>query len=60
MFKFTFTFGKCKKVDYKSEKTAKLACLEMAKKGSADLEPYQCDLCGGWHIGHRLPLKRRD
>jgi hypothetical protein len=41
-----------RKINYKSEQRAIEACRRMARKGSEGLEPYLCQFCGDWHIGH--------
>lgn len=54
-----------KKIDYRSEETARKAAdamnLKTSRPGYHELEPYPCAHCGGWHIGRRMPeeeLKR--
>lgn len=41
----------CKKV---AKEAVKLA------KGSVRLEPYQCDVCGLWHLRNRRKRKKRE
>jgi hypothetical protein len=43
----------CGKVRYRREVNAKTAVRQMRKKGSFGLQHYLCDICEGWHIGHR-------
>ena len=45
--------GCLRKIRYGHKKTATDACAAMRKRGSTWLTPYHCDVCGGWHIGHR-------
>lgn len=40
------------KVVYGRLTTAQKAVKAMARKGRIGLEPYWCQHCGGWHIGH--------
>ena len=48
-----------KKIDYKSEDTARKAVFKITKKGKNRhlLEPYPCLFCEGWHIGRKMSMK---
>jgi len=41
------------KVRYRHRETASNACRAMTKKGYGGMTPYECEECGGWHIGHK-------
>jgi hypothetical protein len=46
-------FNSCvRKVRYGHEATARKALSAMEAKGVDDLDVYECDYCGGWHLGH--------
>jgi hypothetical protein len=42
------------KIDYKSEPTARAAVTRMSAKKGERFDAYECELCGGWHIGHSI------
>lgn len=48
-----------KKINYKSEDTARKAIFKISEKGKNRhvLEPYPCVFCGGWHIGRKMSQK---
>lgn len=39
------------KVRYRSEEEANKASLGYRLHEGADLLPYKCEFCGGWHLG---------
>ncbi len=52
-------WNSCKrKVRYGHRQTAKNAVIAMRAKGQLNLEPYECDYCEGFHIGHRIGFKK--
>ena len=38
---------------YADRADANRAALHLRLEAGADLDPYQCSLCGGWHLGNR-------
>ena len=46
-----------KKVPYKSRASAlkakKVLYKRYGNKQQSDLQPYQCNVCSKWHLGHR-------
>lgn len=50
-----FRMASCiRKVRYGHQKTAHKAVAAMSKKGNCGLSSYHCELCGGWHVGHKM------
>jgi hypothetical protein len=39
------------KVRYRSEADANRAALQYRLEHGADLGAYECEMCGGWHLG---------
>jgi len=40
------------KTRYRSEADANRAALQALLEHQVDLGPYQCEFCGGWHLGN--------
>ena len=40
-------------------KAESTAAHRRAESGELDLDIYPCAFCGGWHIGHAQPARRR-
>jgi hypothetical protein len=43
-----------KKVDYKSETTARSAAVALSLTYKKQMEAYPCPWCQGWHIGREM------
>lgn len=42
------------KARFESEDEANRSSLRLRLEAGADLDPYRCGLCGGWHLGNRM------
>jgi hypothetical protein len=42
------------KTRFRSEDEANRSALQLRLDQGADLDPYRCGFCGGWHLGNRL------
>jgi hypothetical protein len=38
---------------FSSQAEANRSSLRLRLEEGADLDPYQCQFCGGWHLGNR-------
>jgi hypothetical protein len=43
------------KVRFPTQAEANRSSLRLRLEEGADLEPYVCRICGGWHLGTRRP-----
>jgi hypothetical protein len=43
------------KTRFPSEDEANRSALRLRLEEGADLDPYRCGFCGGWHLGNRTP-----
>ncbi len=41
------------KTRFPSQDEANRSALQLRLEESADLDPYRCGFCGGWHLGNR-------
>ena len=41
------------KTRFESQDEANRSSLQLRLEQGADLDPYRCGLCGGWHLGNR-------
>jgi hypothetical protein len=41
------------KTRFPSEEEANRSSLRLRLEEGADLDPYRCGFCGGWHLGNR-------
>jgi hypothetical protein len=41
------------KTRFPSQDEANRSSLRLRLEEGADLDPYQCGFCGGWHLGNR-------
>ncbi|MGO8872272.1 MAG: hypothetical protein ACLQPH_12895 [Acidimicrobiales bacterium] len=41
------------KARFDSEDAANRSSLQLRLEAGADLDPYRCEICGGWHLGNR-------
>lgn len=41
------------KTRFSSQDDANRSSLRLRLEAGADLDPYRCGLCGGWHLGSR-------
>jgi hypothetical protein len=41
------------KARFASEDEANRSALQLRLEQGADLDPYRCGFCGGWHLGNR-------
>jgi hypothetical protein len=41
------------KTRFPSQDDANRSSLRLRLEQGADLDPYQCGFCGGWHLGNR-------
>jgi len=41
------------KTRFRSEDDANRSSLRLRLEQGADLDPYRCGFCGGWHLGNR-------
>lgn len=45
------------KTRFPSEGDANRSSLRLRLEAGADLDPYRCGFCGGWHLGNRDPAR---
>jgi hypothetical protein len=43
------------KTRFASQDEANRSSLQLRLERGADLDPYRCGFCGGWHLGNRAP-----
>lgn len=43
-----------RKIRYNTIESAQQACKNMKKNHNADLEPYECEYCHGYHVGNKI------
>jgi hypothetical protein len=41
------------KTRFATQEDANRWSLHLRLEEGADLDPYQCQMCGGWHLGNR-------
>jgi len=41
------------KTRFPTQEQANRSSLRLRLEEGADLDPYQCGFCGGWHLGNR-------
>ena len=50
----------CKrKIPFATRREAALAAQSMQRRGKDPVEPYRCQFCEQWHLGHRLSRKEK-
>jgi hypothetical protein len=47
------------KTRFPSEDEANRSALRLRLEAGADLDPYRCELCHGWHLGNRARGRQR-